>query len=146
MQGKVRGSDVSSLEQFFTEDMVNGLLKRCHADGTGHALSLHGPDAQIMDRLQNDNVNMASKFNNSKEMLNATHESITKGNLTQTRGVKLTFDYNLNKPINITTGVKNPSLDVPINITSGEHTGVVRTVVIFTPGKFPDIKTSFPKA
>ena len=87
MQGKVRGSDVSSLEQFFTEDMVNGLLKRCHADGTGHALSLHGPDAQIMDRLQNDNVNMASKFNNSKEMLNATHESITKGNLTQTRGV-----------------------------------------------------------
>ena len=132
------------MEQFFTEDMVDGLLQRCHDNGTGHAILKHGPNAKIMDRITG-RINMASKFNDHKEMLVSTHETIVKGGLAETRGVKLTFDYTLNRPANVTTGFLHDASNTIVEKTTEEYKGLVRTVVIFKQGNLPQITTAFPK-
>ena len=132
------------MEQFFTEDMVDGLLQRCHDNGTGHAILKHGPNAKIMDRITG-RIKMASKFNNHKDMLASTHETIVRGELAETRGVKLTFDYTLNRPANVTTGFLHDASNTIAEKTTEGYKGLVRTVVIFKPGNLPQITTSFPK-
>ena len=135
--------------QFITEGMVDGLLN----NGEGHAIERHGPDADIVGRMQTTHPRIrvpptASRFCSMEDLLQFSHRAVSAGTCSQQvlkdGTVKLTFDYNPGE--NGETMLMDYVLRGAATVVHEEEFGgLVRVVVTLRTGQRPVIITSFPK-
>ena len=134
--------------QFITEGMVDGLLK----NGEGHAIERHGPDADIVGRMQGSHPRIrvpptASRFCSEEDLVQYSHRAVSAGTSSQLvlrdGTVKLTFEYNLgeNGEEMLMDYVQRGMATV---VHEEEFGSLVRTVVTLRRGQRPVIITSFP--
>ena len=128
--------------------MVDGLLN----NGEGHAIERHGPDADIVGRMQPTHPRIripptASRFCSMEDLLQYSHRAVSAGTSSQCvlrdGALKLTFEYNLGKngESMLMDYVRRGTATV---VHEGEFEGLVRTVVTLRTGQRPIIITSFP--
>ena len=128
--------------------MLDGLLN----NGEGHAIERHGPDADIVGRMQSSHPRIrvpptASRFCSEEDLVQYSHRAVSAGTSSQLvlrdGTVKLTFEYNLgeNGEEMLMDYVQRGMATV---VHEEEFSSLVRTVVTLRRGQRPVIITSFP--
>ena len=128
--------------------MLDGLLN----NGEGHAIEKHGPDADIVGRMQSSHPRIrvpptASRFCSEEDLVQYSHRAVSAGTSSQLvlrdGTVKLTFEYNLgeNGEEMLMDYVQRGMATV---VHEEEFSSLVRTVVTLRRGQRPVIITSFP--
>ena len=128
--------------------MLDGLLN----NGEGHAIERHGPDADIVGRMQSSHPRIrvpptASRFCSEEDLVQYSHRAVSSGTSSQLvlsdGTVKLTFEYNLgeNGEEMLMDYVQRGMATV---VHEEEFGSLVRTVVTLRRGQRPVIITSFP--
>ena len=140
------------LDGYFRESFERQFITEGMVDGEGHAIERHGPDADIVGRMQSSHSRIrvpptASRFCSEEDLVQYSHRAVSAGTSSQLvlsdGTVKLTFEYNLgeNGEEMLMDYVQRGMATV---VHEEEFGSLVRTVVTLRRGQRPVIITSFP--